>query len=370
MRTLILTGPETEEQLAAAQALKAALFARGGTSLAVGALALLGLHTPQSMAAAMEHDALKTSRAFSFLTADTFQRTHKRKSPVYAVNAKYAENLRTLLAEGEFDAVLCLHRYPAEAVAYIRKTLAFSARCCFVGIDFACVPFLEETGLDLFFTAHESLTEAYVRRGIPAKKIIPAGIPLPAAWFREEERADARTLLDLPQGVTCYFIHASADPAAAVTAMLNRLKGEDARICALSPEATLPRNPFSARFAGEIRVVPVAPDDPLPLYRTACDVLLSAPTGAVSAAAAVAGVPLAHLPARDFFEDATARFFAGRGMSAVSDTPDEAADRAVALAKDAAARNSMTAEQNGVCRADAAQRIVRYLHEGKLEQPD
>ncbi len=368
MRTLILTGPDTEEQQAAAAALKAALAVRQGVSLTVGALAMLGQHTPVSMAAAMERKALKTPRAFSFLTAGgVFQRTNKRKSPVYEVNAKYAENLRTLLAEGEFDAVLCLHRYPAEAVAHVRKTLAFSARCCFVGTDFACIPFLEETGLDLFFTAHESLTEAYVKRGIPAKKIIPSGIPLPAAWFREEERADARTLLDLPQGVPCYLIHASADPAAAVTALLGRLNGTDARICALSPEAILPRNPFSARFAGEIRVIPVAPDDPLALYRNACDVLVSAPSGAVSAAAAVAGVPLALLPARDVFEEQTAAFLAERGMGASSSSMAEAADRAVSLASDAEGRAAMISAQRDVCRADAAQRVVRYLHEGKLE---
>jgi hypothetical protein len=368
MRALILTGPETEEQRGVAQAVKAALAARGGSSLTVGAFALLGPHAPLSLTGALEREALKTPRAFSFLTAGgAFQRAQKRKSTVYEVNAKYAENLRTLLAEGDFDAVLCLHRYPAEAVAYFRKTLAFSARCCFVGADFSCVPFLEETGLDLVFTAHESLSDAYRKRGISERKILPAGIPLPAAWFRDEERADARTLLALPQGVPCYFIHSADDPAAAVSALLDQLNGANARVCALTPEAVLPRNPFSARFAGEIRVIAVAPDDPVPLYRNACDVLLSAPSGAVSAAAAVAGVPLVHLPPRDDFEAQTARFFSARGMSVAVETLSRAADEAIALVKNPAAKGAMLTAQRGVCRADAAERIVRFLHEGKLE---
>ncbi len=367
MRTLILTGPATQEQHGIAQALKNALGARGDASLTVGALALLGPHAPLSLTNALEAAALKTPRAFSFLTAGTrFSHVKKRKSAVYETNATYAENLRTLLAEGEFDAVLCLHRYAAEAIAYLRKALVFSARCCFVGSDFACVPFLEETELDLYFTAHESLNEAYIKRGIPAHRIVPAGIPLPASWFREEERADARTLLAMPQDVPCYYIDSSDDPGAVVDALLERLNGADARVCALSPEAVLPRNPFSARFAGEIRVVPVSPDDPLALYRNACDVMLSTPSGAVSSTAANAGVPLVHLPPRDEFEAQTARFFAARGMNASADSIGRAAELALALANDAAARDAMITAQQGVCGRNAAARIARYLHEGKL----
>jgi len=365
MRTLILTGPETEEQRAAAQALKASLAARGGGSLTVGALALLGQHAPLSLTGAMEQEALKTPRAFAFLSAGgLFLCERKRKSLVYEVNARYAENLRTLIAEGEFDAVLCLHRYPAEAVSHLRRTLAFSARCCYVSADFACVPFLEETGLDLYFTAHPALTEAYVKRGIPEQRIAPVGVPLPAAWFRAEERADARALLDLPQGVPCYFIPYAADPAAAALALLAQMKGDDGRVCVLAPDGAPPRSPFVARFSGELRAVVVAPEDPLPLYHTACDAMLCAPSGALSAAAAVAGVPLVHLPPADEFEAETARFFSSRGMSLAGESYAEAAALALALAKDGALREQMRLAREGVCDAGAAERVARRLHEG------
>jgi processive 1,2-diacylglycerol beta-glucosyltransferase len=368
MRTLILTGSRTEEQRAIAQAIKAALSARGDRALTVGALSLLGPHAPLSLAAALEQDAITSARAFAFLQAGgSFQWERKRKSPVYEANALYAKNLRTLIAEGEFDAILCLGRYLAEAVSHLRKTLAFSARCCFVADDFARIPFLEETALDVFFTAHESLTEPYVRRGIPGSKIVPVGIPLPAAWFREEERADARTLLSLPQGTICVLIQSASDPAAVVGALLDCLKGADARICAVTPEAAMPKNPFSARFSGEIRVVAVPPDEEVPLFRNACDAQLCGPSGAVSAAAAVSGTPLVHLPARDGYEAQTARFFSSRGMGVASESLASAAGAALALAKDPEARKEMLAAQRGVCRVDAAERIARYLHEGKTE---
>lgn len=368
MRTLILTGPQTEDQAAIAQAIKTALSARGGSVLTVGALSLLGPHAPLSLTNALEQEALFSPRAFAFLQAGgAFQRDKKRKSYVYEANALYFEHLRTLLSEGEFDAVLCLGRYMAEAVTHLKKTLAFSARCCFVPDSYACVPFLEETALDVYFTAHESLAEPCIRRGVNKNRLVPAGIPLPAAWFREEEKADARALLSLPQGTTCYLIRSANDPAAAADALLDRLNGADARICVVTQEAELPRNPFSARFAGEIRVVAVPPDDETPLYRNACDILLCQPSGAVSAAAAVSGTPVVHLPPQDEYETQTARFFSEHGMSTASSSLAEAADAALALANDAAAQKQMLASQRGVCKPDAAERIARYLHEGKIE---
>lgn len=367
MKTLILTGPDNEDQSASALALKRALADRGGSSLIVDALTLLGKHVPLSRIDAMCQEALQTPRAFSFLTAgDSFLRDNKRKSIVYEVNARYAEHLRTLLREGEFDAVLCLHRYPAEAIAYLRKTLPFSARCCYVSTDYACVPFLEETALDHFFTAHGSLNEAYKKRGIAEEKLSPVGIPIPAAWLRTEERADARAMLNLPQDVPCYFIPYAEDAAEATQALLGRINGSGGRVCVVAPDGAPPRSPFVARFSKDIRVVVVSQDDPLTLYRAACDVVLCAPSGAHTTAVAITGIPLVHLPTCDPLESQTACFFTARGMSRCSTSYDEAAVLAITLAADVIARQSMRLAQQETCRADAAEKIIRWLHEGRI----
>ena len=365
MRTLILTGPATDEQRAVSQALKAAFAARGDSSLSVGALALLGQHAPLSLTGALENEALSSPRAFGFLQAgDAFRRAGKRKSIVYEANARYLENLGTLLREGEFDAVLCLHRYPAEAVSQLRKTIAFSARCCFVPVDFTVVPFLEETTLDLYFSAHADLTAPYCKRGLPEKKIVPVGIPLPESWFRAEERSDARALLNLPQQMPCFFISSAEDPAATAAALLARINGADARVCVVQPEVLPARN--AQRQATDIRLVPVDPDDGPALYHNACDVLLARPFGAASAAVAIAGVPLVHLPSKDDCERQTARFFYTRGMSESAESLPEAIDFALRLVKDKSKQEQMLSAQHGVCPKDAASSIVRYLHEGRL----
>jgi hypothetical protein len=312
-------------------------------------------------------EALALPRGFAFLSANgSFIRSGKRKSAVYEVNARYAEHLNTLLREGEFDAVLCLHRYPAEAVSHIRRTLAFSARCCYLSCDYACVPFLEETRLDHYFIADDSFTKLYTTRGIPQKKVLSTGIPVPSDWFRTEERADARALLNLPQNIPCYFIPYAADPAAAVDALLGRIRNGDGRVCVVSPDGAPPRSPFVARYAGDIRVIVLAPEDPLALYCAACDVMLSSPSGALSHAAAICGMPIVHLPTTDPFEAQTAQFFSAHGMSLLGRDEDECAALAIALVKDGAARDAMSAAQKHTSVPDAAQRVVRFLHEGRL----
>ena len=367
MRTLILTGPETEAQRIVSSALKQAFAARGDFSLSLGARVLLGQHPPLSYLRALEAEALTTARGFAFLSAGTaFLREGKRKSTVYAVNTRYAAHLETLLREGEFDAVLCLHRYPAEAVSHIRKTLAFSARCCYLSCDYAVVPFLEETRLDHYFTAHGSLTAAYEARGIAAKKIVPAGMPVPADWFCAEDRVDARAILNLPQGMPCYYIPAAEDPEAAVVALLARIRGENGRVCVVSPDGAPPKSPFVARFSGDVRVVVLSSEDSHALHCAACDGMLSSPSGALSTSAALSGIPLVHLPTTDGFEAQTARFFAARGMSLFANSYDEAATLAVSLAKDGAQQAQMRERQQSECIADGATRVVRFLHEGRL----
>jgi len=367
MKVLLLTGPDSESQRAVSRALKQSFAARGDGCLVVDALSLLGQHPTLSQVRAMEQEALPGPRGFAFLSANgSFIREGKRRSAVYEVNARYAEHLRTLLHEGEFDAVLCLHRYPAEAVSHVRKTLAFSARCCYLSCDYACVPFLEETQLDHYFTPHESFIKPYTTRGIPQKKVLPAGIPLPADWFRAEERADARALLHLPQNIPCYFIPLAENPSAVVDALLSRIPKEDGRVCVISPDGAPPRSPFVARYAGDIRVVVLAPEDPFALYCAACDVVLTAPAGALSAAAAVYGIPLVHLPSADPFETQTAQFFSEHGMSLSGSNVDECASLAIALAKDSVAKSAMLEKMKQTCIPDAAQRVVRFLHEGRL----
>ena len=139
-------------------------------------------------------------------------------------------------------------------------------------------------------------------------------------------------------------------------------KAAEARAAA----AAAPKSPFVARYAGDVRVMVLAPEDPLPRYIAACDVILTLPSGAISTLAAVSGKPLVHLPTTNPWQAQTANFFSSRGMSLFGKEYDEAAILALSIAKDEAHQETMRNLQQSESIPNAAQRVVRFLHEGRL----
>ncbi|NCB29477.1 MAG: hypothetical protein EOM63_06920 [Clostridia bacterium] len=228
------------------------------------------------------------------------------------------------------------------------------------------MPFLEETRLDHYFTAHASLTGAYEKRGMQGKAIIPSGVPIPADWFAAEEKADARALLNLPQSAPCYLIPFAEDAEAAVSAMLAHMNGDEGRICVLDPDGAPPKSPFVARFSSDVRVIVLSDEESLSLYLSACDVIVSAPFGAISTCAAVCGKPLVHLPSATTWQAQTAQFFYSREMSLAGADYDEASILALSLAKDEARKEAMRGFQQREAIPNAAQRVVGFLHDGRL----
>ena len=120
MKAVLLTCSTGQGHNSAALAVRQALEARGATCETRDALAFLGNNVSEAITSAFVNIAIKTPRAFGFLyAAGEFVSSNKRKSPVYFANALYAENLRRSLEEEEFDAAICPHLFPAEALTYL-----------------------------------------------------------------------------------------------------------------------------------------------------------------------------------------------------------------------------------------------------------
>lgn len=369
MKALILSCCLEQEHPFAARAIHQALEARGAVCETRDALAFLGNNVSGAITSAFIDAAVRTPRAFGFLYAeDEFARSNKRKSPVYAASALFAENLRRYLEEQEFDAAVCMHLYPAEALTFLRRRHSLSARCYSVSTDYACIPFLEETDMDAFFTPHEDLSAQFIRRGVRAERLFPVGIPVCADSFQRQEQADARALLDLPVGVPCYLIMADGESggevAALIKKLLERLKNRDARILALAGRNAALLGALQTRFEHDIRVLAVSFAERVSLYMDACDVLITKPGGVLSTEAAVKGVSLVHISSPGV-EALNAQFFAERGMSVLAPNEDLAADNAIRLAADAPQRARMLEAQRQYVFCDAAERIAARIFEGR-----
>ena len=374
MKAVLLTCSTGQGHNSAAQAVRQALEARGATCETRDALAFLGNNVSEAITSAFINIAIKTPRAFGFMyAAGEFVSSEKRKSPVYFANALYAENLRRYLEEEEFDAAICPHLFPAEALTYLKRKHALSARCYYVSTDYTCIPFLEETDMDVIFTPHADLSAQFIRRGIRAEKLIPVGIPVRDEYLDRQNQADARTLLGLPANLPCYLImtggEGGGDAVSLTRKLLERLKNRDARIVILTGHNTGLQAALESRFGGDLRVLTIPFTERVALYMDACDVLLTKPGGLSSTEAAVKGVPLVH-SANPGVETLNAQFFAERGMSILAPNEDSAADNAIRLSSDMPARARMFEAQRQYLVRDAAERIATRILEGKPASGD
>lgn len=369
MKAVILTCSTGQGHNSAALAVRQALEARGASCETRDALAFLGNNVSEAITSAFVNIAVKTPRAFGFMyAAGEFVRSDRRKSPVYFANALYAENLRQFLEEEEFDAAVCPHLFPAEALTYLKRKHALSARCYYVSTDYACIPFLEETDMDVIFTPHADLSAQFVRRGVRAERLYPVGIPVRDDYLNRQDQPDARALLGLPANLPCFLImtggEGGGDAQTLTRKLLDRLKTRDARIVVLTGRNASLQTALESRYESDVRVLAVPFTERVPLYMDACDVLLTKPGGLSSTEAAVKAVPLVQIPTPGV-EALNAQFFAERGMSILAPSEDSAADNAIRLAADAAQRVRMLEAQRQYLDRDAAERIAARIFEGR-----
>jgi len=363
LKAVILTCNTGQGHNAAALAVKDALERHGNECETRDALAFLGENVSDMIASTFVNIAVKTPRAFGFMyAAGEFVTSDRRKSPVYYANTLYAENLHRYLLENEIDTAVCPHLFPAEALTYLRRRHHLSARTYFVSTDYACIPFLEETEMDLVFTPHADLNDSFVRRGLAPDKLVASGIPVRSVYSHTVDRTEARMTLDLPVDVPCYLVMTGGEGcgnAQAVTKeLLQRLSGRNARIVVLTGRNERLHDAMVSRFGNDVRVLSVPFTDRVPLYMDAADVLLTKPGGISSTEAAVKGIPAIHTSPIPGVESLNAQFFSERGMSVLAPNEASAAENAIRLSNDVQQRERMLAAQRQYICRDAAETIA------------
>ena len=363
MKAVVLTCCTAREHNAAALAVREALERHGSECDIRDAVSFLGDNVSKLVVNTFVNTAVHTPRAFGFMcAAGEFDTTDRRKSPVYYANTLYAENLHRYLLENDIDTAICMHLFPAEALTYLRRRHHISARTCFVSTDYTCVPFLEETEMDIVFTPHVDLNDSFVRRGVSASKLISSGIPVLPAYSHTVDRTDARITLDLPVDLPCYLLMPGEDALESAPSIINtllmRLNNREARAVVLAGRDELLYETMLSRFDSDIRVLCLPHTERTPLYMDAADVLIANPGGVSSTEAAVKGVAVVHIPPAPGVESLNAQFFAERGMSILAPGEESAAENVIRLANDASHRDRMLAAQRQYIDSGAAETIA------------
>lgn len=99
-------------------------------------------------------------------------------SLLYGMFSAGTERLYTFLREGHYDAVLCAHVFAAQQMQHLLRKHAMWIDTFFLATDYTCSPGCGTSGLGRYFIPDSTLADDFIDRGIPAYKLIAAGIPV------------------------------------------------------------------------------------------------------------------------------------------------------------------------------------------------
>ncbi len=362
MKALLLSCSTGEGHNHCALAVREALDSRGHETEFLDMLQLFGEPGPLSIETVLNTLSSKAPEVFGLMyRAGEMYSATKVTSPVYVANIRHARQLEAFIRARGYDAVICSHLFPMETLTFIRRRYGLKAKCCGVLSDYACIPFLAETGLDLYALPHEEVLAECVRAGMPKERLAATGMPVAGAFCARMDKPAAREALGLPKDKKLYLIMTGGigcgDALALCDAIL-KVPCDGALLCVLAGRNAELLERLGAKYGAGGPVLAVPYTDQVAVYMSAADVLLTKAGGISSSEAAVFNVPMVHTMAIPGVETLNAAFFARHGMSFFARSEDEAARCADRLMYDGAAAARMLAAQRACVPQDGAARIA------------
>lgn len=296
----------------------------------------------------------------------------RRKSPVYYANALYAEKLYHYIVDNGYDTVVMPHLFPAEALTYMlrKHERRPDIRTYFVGTDYTCIPFTEETEVDYYFIAHEELLKEYVQKGIPREKLIPTGIPVSDRFRQLPGQDAARQALGMDGAGRCILIMTGSMGygriESLVEALVRRMDARDG-VYILGGSNEKMKARLREAYQGDKRIRVLDYTDRTAEYLAAADILFTKPGGLTSTEAAVAGIPLAHTRPIPGCEDCNQIFYNEHGISISASTEEQLAEQAMELLARPDACSRMVQRQRQVINGGAAEDICKFIIQKDME---
>ncbi len=273
------------------------------------------------------------------------------KSPVYITNKLYAKKLYDYIVSGGYDAVICVHLFPAEALTALKRNAKLKVPAIFVATDYTVYPLMHETMLDRYVIPHEDLIEDWVSKGIPREKLVPIGIAVDEAKFTERvPKSEARKACGEVFGwrgcenpdSRWYLVMSGSmgfGDLGGLIAELRSLIEENDRVVCVCGRNEKVREKLVEEFGDKISAIGFT--DKVSMLMDACDVLFSKPGGITSTEAIIKNIPFIHTAPIPGLEDYNARFFHYHNMSYSTTDVEQQARVAVRLTHDEAYRQRM-----------------------------
>ncbi len=207
-----------------------------------------------------------------------------------------AANLRALIERERPNVVVCTHAFPFGAMAQYKAAYPDAPPVLGIVTDFAVHGFWVQAGVDGYVVATETLRAELVARGVPAERVLAAGIPVhPRFSANGETRAALRARLGLPQDRPVVLLMGGGlgiGPLERMIAAVEETRTPVAAVAIAGRNGRTERRALAAarRLSRPVRVLGFVEN--VYDYMHACDVLVTKPGGLTAAEALAARIPL------------------------------------------------------------------------------
>ena len=359
MKIAILTCSTGGGHNAAAQAIQEQLLSGGAECDLVNALDFMPKLTSEVITKGHVFAYQKVPKLYG--AAYRFEENHTPKTIISRCEPA-AEKLYPFLLEHGYDAVVCVHVFPAVMMSHIRKRYEHFFPSYFVATDYTCSPGVEATQMDGYFIPKD-LTQEFMQAGLPEEKLMETGIPVSSACYSREEKQSARSALGLDPELRQVVLSCGSmgcGPMRSLAVLLAKALPQDTELTVIcGSNRRLQRDLKLLTQKERVRVLGFTKQ--MPLWLRAADLLLSKPGGLTSTEAMTIGIPFICINAVPGCETRNRQFFVRRGLAATANHVPRLVELTLRLLQDQEQCAAMTARQRSTFSAPAAARIAEHL---------
>ena len=370
MKILILSCNTGGGHNSAAKAIKEAFDEKGHICDIMDVLAFGGQKASDLVCDAYIEMVKKTPKLFGEMyklgtkVGQFNQETDKFRSPVYYVNKIYADALEDFIKKNEYDAVVCVHIFAAEAMTNLKKHARVGIPFYFVATDYYCSPMLEETLPDKIFAAHKDSLFTFLDRGIKPELLLPTGIPVSRRFLTKKDKSQVRAELGLNDSDQVFLLMSGSmgfGDLIDTTRYIFDHGNPDTRVIAITGHNEKLYENLQSEFKGESRLILIGFTDQVSDYMDASDVLLTKPGGLSSTEALAKGIAIIHTAPIPGCESENVQFFTEHHLSLCAHEASDAGRLAVDLMNDSFMREQILAAQDHFRCKNSAEVIAEFI---------
>lgn len=274
------------------------------------------------------------------------------------------EKLYAFICNNHFQAVLCPHVFSALMMTNVLRAHGRFVKTCFVATDYTCSPGCAQSDLDLHFIPHHSLADEFIRKGVPAEKLIASGIPIREEFFAPCDEHMVQALrragsYDRHLIVMCGSI--GCGPIKQVVRYLSDFLPKNCCLTVICGTNQKLREKLSRSFATDQRIMVCGLIRDVALWMASADLFITKPGGISITEAAQKRLPMLFINAVAGCEEFNLRFFLRRGVASTAATPQEIARRALRLLTGPERLEQMSARYESTETLSAARAIAQYI---------